>query len=121
MRNLLMAEEFEMTCSSSVYVDLMNTDHPLLVNDLNVQGNLLIQVIAICKGDEQLVGHVHRYICCLHLDLSKPGPWPTIFKAYHQNKNVSQEKFHSYHLICKNCETFQPQKISIILRIFPHC
>ena len=39
------------------YVDLMNTGHPLLVNDLNVQGIYK----PICKGDEQLVGHVHRY------------------------------------------------------------
>ena len=43
-----MAEEFKMACSYAGYVDLMNTGHPLLVNDLNVQG--IYQ--PICKRDE---------------------------------------------------------------------
>lgn len=37
-------------------MDFLNTGHPLLLNDLNVQGILQILGIAISKEDKQLVG-----------------------------------------------------------------
>ena len=45
----------------------MDTGHPLLLNDLNLQRNLQSQGIAICNEDEQLVGHVPRYISTLSM------------------------------------------------------
>ena len=49
--------EFKMTSNKAAYADFENTGYPLLINDLNqlnVQGNLLTQGIAVCKGDEEL-------------------------------------------------------------------
>ena len=48
-------------------MDFMDTGHPLLVSDLNVQENLQTQGFTVCKGDEQLVSHVPRYISTLSM------------------------------------------------------